>query len=76
MSKTIVLIDKAEGHPFMRGEVEQLKAELRRLIKDNPMLLIWPDLEITQIKEIPITSDILIGDIADKKGTNLNDERP
>lgn len=70
MAKTIVLIDKTEGHPFMRDEVTQLKAELQRIIKDNPMSLIWPDLTISQIEEIPITSDILIWDTVDRKGTD------
>lgn len=60
MIKTIILLDKTEGKFFIRGEVEALRAELKRLIHDNPIILVWPNIEITQVKEIPITDEITL----------------
>jgi len=54
MLKVIVIFDKTEGRGFARGEAKSLRMELKRLIHDNPILLVWPNLKIAQVTEIPI----------------------
>ena|GEM_PF-6004630 len=52
--KSIVIFDKTEGQGFQRGEADALRTELKRLINDNPILLVWPNLRVSQVAEIPI----------------------
>jgi len=54
MLKVIVIFDKTEGRDFARGEAKSLRMELKRLIRDNPILLVWPNLKVAQVTEIPI----------------------
>lgn len=57
MNKTIVLIDKTEGNSFARGETDALARQLQARIKENPVVLIWPNLRITQIMDLPIADE-------------------
>jgi hypothetical protein len=57
VNKTIVLIDKTEGNSFARGEMDALARQLQARIKENPIILIWPNLRIAQIMDLPIEDE-------------------